>query len=79
MSKQIFLDDTTSNDWTILEDCEHEELDSYFNDIDCEVACDTHCPKCKENMVYRGFWNKNRSRYKVALAVCYNCNFASSF
>ena len=79
MGKQIYLEADTPNDWVELENCEHAELPSYWNEIDMEVAGDSHCPKCGKSMTYRGFWNKERTRYKVAFAVCYDCNFATEF
>ncbi len=79
MNKKIYPEADTQNDWADLEDCEHEELPSYWNDIDMKIANQTMCPKCKKPMTYRGFWDKERKRYKCAFAVCYHDNFAIGF
>ena len=79
MNKKIYPEADTQNDWVSLENCEHQELPSYWNDMDMEVANQTHCPKCNKPMTYRGFWDKERKQYKCAFAVCYHDNFAIGF
>ncbi len=79
MNKKIYPEADTQNNWTDLENCEHEELPSYWNDIDMKISNQTICPKCKKPMTYRGFWDKERKQYKSAFAVCYHDNFAISF
>lgn len=79
LNKKIYPESATQNDWTSLEDCDNKKLPSYWNDIDMKVVNQTMCPKCRKPMTYRGFWDKERKRYKCTFAVCYHDNFAISF